>query len=376
MTFARHGGKGKPPPANKRFPALAAAIFELEIGRTSASCVVSYNAIYLPHVAPGQSNGQPMLAVTLGEHTGGELVVEGTVHQIQYSPVVYDGWSELSWTRPFTGERFGLQFFTSARDRLADVAERVIAAQRPFRYRTASTDVNVICEVLGERSAYAGPPSGDYRWPDVDFSPRGCTVLDIGAHIGAFSRYCLREGANAVIACEPEPSNLELLQSNLAEALEAGIAEVRPVAVSSGPPGEALLVLGKERSDGVENTWRHALEGDSHYKDEELTRVPVPTVPLFGAGGALTDLVDFVKLDCEGAEIALLRGYEEGAWRNVRRIAFEWSFTKERDMATFAEACRLLEREGFTVCYEGKGSWERCLERWPWHMDALVFAFR
>ena len=45
-------------------------------------------------------------------------------------------------------------------------------------------------------------------------------------------------------------------------------------------------------------------------------------------------------------------------------------------MATFAEACRLLEREGFTVCYEGKGSWERCLERWPWHMDALVFAFR
>ena len=208
--------KGKPPPANLKFPALAAAIFELEIGRTSASCVVSYNAIYLPHVAPGQSSGQPMLAITLGEHTGGELVVEGTVHQTQYSPVVYDGWSELSWTRPFTGERFGLQFFThtSARDRLADVAERVIAAQRPFRYRTASTDVNVICEVLGERSAYAGPPSGeDYRWPDVDFSPRGCTVLDIGAHIGAFSRYCLREGANAVIAFEPEPSNLELLQS-------------------------------------------------------------------------------------------------------------------------------------------------------------------
>ena len=77
----------------------------------------------------------------------------------------------------------------------------------------------------------------------------------------------------------------------------------------------------------------------------------------------------------EGAELALLRGYAPGAWRGVTRLVFEYSFTKEPDMRAFDEVVRLLEREGFTVMYEGRGSWER-LDRWPWHMDALVFAAR
>ena len=33
--------------------------------------------------------------------------------------------------------------------------------------------------------------------------------------------------------------------------------------------GAATLVLGRARSDGVQNTWRHALRGLSHYKETE-----------------------------------------------------------------------------------------------------------
>lgn len=40
------------------------------------------------------------------------------------------------------------------------------------------------------------------------------TVLDIGAHIGAFSRLCLKRGAK-VIAVEPEKFNLEVLSHNV-----------------------------------------------------------------------------------------------------------------------------------------------------------------
>ena len=44
-------------------------------------------------------------------------------------------------------------------------------------------------------------------------------------------------------------------------------------------------------------------------------------------------------------------------------------------MATFVRVVALLEADGFTVMYEGRGNWE-AMEAWPWHMDALVFASR
>ena len=43
----------------------------------------------------------------------------------------------------------------------------------------------------------------------------------------------------------------------------------------------------------------------------------VKTLPFFGGSSAvLTDETTFVKLDCEGAELALL-GVENPDWRNV-----------------------------------------------------------
>ena len=407
MTLGRPLRGTRPPLGNKRFPQLAEAIFALERQLNAhepphSSCLVTRQAVFQPHLAPGRcAPGRPssMLTVGLGDFRGGELVVEGDVLPIRYSPQRFDGWSRLSWTRDFEGERFALQFFTSARESLEAMAETVVAAQRPrFQYRKRTTDVNVVCEVLGSRPAYAGPPSSDPRWADAEWSPAGHVVLDGGAHIGAFSAWALGEGARAVRALEPEPSNVALLRINLADYSARGLAHVEQLALAAGPPAEAWLWLGKERSDGVGNTWRHALEGWCHYKGSgsnkaetdgggsaggggsapaapALDRVRVPTRPLFGTDGVLTDDITYVKLDIEGAEVALLSEYPRGAWRRVRRLAFEWSFTKQRELGAFARAVALLEREGFTVTYEGKGSWER-LERWPWHMDAIVFAAR
>ena len=72
-----------------------------------------------------------------------------------------------------------------------------------------------------------------------------------------------------------------------------------------------------------------------------------------------------------------LRVTEPGAWRNVRRLVVEWSFTKQPSLASFMLAVRRLEEEGFEVWWEGKGAWEERLENWPWRSaDALVFAAR
>ena len=82
-------------------------------------------------------------------------------------------------------------------------------------------------------------------------------------------------------------------------------------------------------------------------------------------------------MDCEGAELELLNTFTPGVWRNVRRIAFEWSFTKERRLEVFFAAVQRLEAEGFEVWYEGRGVWDtEGLERWPWPLDGLCFAAR
>ena len=86
-------------------------------------------------------------------------------------------------------------------------------------------------------------------------------------------------------------------------------------------------------------------------------------MPLFGARGALSPDITFVKLDCEGAELALLARAPRGAWRasRVTRLAFEWSFTKARNMAPFFEVVARLEADGFDVPVDPR--W-RELERW------------
>lgn len=129
-TLAENGGRGgsfslgsMPPPleapsGNVQFPELLRAAFELERvllpGRPGSSTIaVNKNAEFLPHVDNGAGAGQSVsLIVGFGEYTGGELVLEGTPHDIRYKAFEFNGWTQRHWTLPFEGERFSLVWFT------------------------------------------------------------------------------------------------------------------------------------------------------------------------------------------------------------------------------------------------------------------------
>lgn len=103
------------------FPELTAAIFELEkaimpSGRIPSTWVaINHNAMFAPHTDAGGGLGQSTsLIVGLGAYLGGELVVEGTVSDIRYRPLEFDGWRQRHWTLPYAGERFSLVWFTPA----------------------------------------------------------------------------------------------------------------------------------------------------------------------------------------------------------------------------------------------------------------------
>jgi FkbM family methyltransferase len=437
---------GRPALGNNLFPGLVDAIFELEtelatdeilsaegMKRTfnerrkgSTHCAVNRNAEFTPHVDSGKGQGQSLsMIVGLGDFSGGGLFVEGASYDVRYKPLQFDGWKQIHSTEPFSGERYSLVWFTpekreehtekgelSVEDSEAKVLVDVHTSKLPFysklKFRQNSTDALVIKEILDieqgccyelSSTTWFNRTNESSMKRDSAFSLNGHEkVLDIGAHIGVFSRYALSVGCTEIIAYEPEAKNFDFLEDNLKlpsmEELDLNpTVTIHKCAVCHGKSGMKKLVHARNRNDGSLNTWRHSLEDYSQYVDKIDAKMPseaqnaildrsqVSTVPFFGLDGALEPSVTFVKMDCEGAEIDILLSTEasiESSWLDVRNLVFEWSFTKERRIEKFHEVVNNLSSAGFTVVYEGKGSWWDTGSNmmWPYHKDLLIFALK
>lgn len=113
--------------------------------------------------------------------------------------------------------------------------------------------------------------------------------LDIGANIGAVSRWALDQGASKVISVEPEPNNLELLRVN------ARGAKIIPAAVVSKPKGKIPLYL-STTGKNPGNTSTMPFKG--------RTIVQVKAVGFMDL--LETYRPEVLKIDCEGAEYEFL----------------------------------------------------------------------
>ena len=421
------------PHANSLFPDLVKVVFELErriINENEAPlagaegmqrisphtkrlpsthCAVNRNAQFTPHVDSGRGQGQSVsMIVGLGDYVGGETLVEGIPYGIRYNPLEFNGWKQLHWTAPFLGERFSLVFFTPAMTlaegadddlnedhhaaNLSGIHSRGMSSiLKPMQFRPDSTDALVIMEILSEKSAYELKSNAEIQ--HFTLENHAC-VLDIGAHIGVFSRVMISKGCKHIIAYEPEPSNFDLLTKNLEteDASSAIVIELNSEAVAHGPPQLRKLVRARNQNDGTKNTWRHSLEEYSQYNDIDkakelpsptqknvLERFDVTSTPFFD--GALLRGVTLVKMDCEGAEIDILLSDEAAkpeCWMDTTDLVIEWSFTKERRVSVFHQAIKNLKEAGFTVYYEGLGSWwDMDLGAlWPYPNDIIIFAHK
>ena len=141
----------------------------------------------------------------------------------------------------------------------------------------------------------------EYRLPPC-FEPTD-VIVDVGGHIGAFAHACLMRGAGKIITCEPHPENLELLRRNLARY--GNRVEIIPAAV--WPKGEPAMMSPAE--DNPHNTGGGTVCRGRGQQVDTITLVDV----LARAGG----LVRLLKLDCEGAEYAILDGVDLSRVQNV-----------------------------------------------------------
>ncbi len=129
---------------------------------------------------------------------------------------------------------------------------------------------------------------------------KGDVVLDVGAHVGIYTREALWAGARLVVAIEPSPRNLECLRRNLAAEVDAQKVIVTPKGVWDKE--EYLTLANVPYNSGMDHIAEHP--------NQPGVRVPLTTIDNLVAELQLPR-VDFIKMDIEGAERRALVGAQK-----------------------------------------------------------------
>lgn len=165
-----------------------------------------------------------------------------------------------------------------------------------------------------------------YPW-DFEFE----TAIDIGAHIGAWTRYAKwRQPKAWIAAVEVDPANYHILELNT-----EGMPDVMRFNARAGyEPGP--YVIGRHmRNSGSTSVHRidAAYTENKLYAmpDREWVHAPPPmTIEDIMNICGMVEFVDVLKLDCEGAEVEILNHISEDALSRVRRIIGEIHTTPEQ----------------------------------------------
>lgn len=191
-------------------------------------------------------------------------------------------------------------------------------------FRENTSDENIWNNIVGDNN--------EYRLPD---DMAGWTVIDVGAHIGAFTHACLERGVRMVYAFEPYPENYIQFEKNIGlnnkrviifpEAMWMSNIEHSHLGISGySPEGEGL------------NTGSPSL-----VKGEAVARVD--TVGLDDILCLYSD-IDLLKLDCEGSEWPIL--FTSKRLYTIKRIIgeyheFEFLLSRKQKIAV-ESAMRIL----------------------------------
>ncbi|MBI3663829.1 MAG: FkbM family methyltransferase [Acidobacteria bacterium] len=160
-------------------------------------------------------------------------------------------------------------------------------------------------------------------------------ILDCGSNIGLSVLYFKRQFPESrVIAFEPDPDTFAALEKNAAGQGWRDV-ELHNCAVYART-GEVEFHYDPEQPGAV----RNSVDGDT---GPAVRRVPAVALSEF-----IREEVDFLKLDVEGAEMAVLEEVaRSGKLRNIRAMAVEYHHHMVPTEDRFSELLRLLEDNGY-----------------------------
>ncbi|MDT4977723.1 MAG: hypothetical protein QOG98_3481 [Pseudonocardiales bacterium] len=162
----------------------------------------------------------------------------------------------------------------------------------------------IFAEDCYELESFLGPLAG-----------RPITVIDIGAHIGAFTCQLAATMPAASIYCfEPSATTAGYLRRNIAANGFADRVSVEVAAVSDTSGWGTL----------ADNGAGSALNGLISDEASDAAATKVATTTFDDVVAAIDAPVDVVKIDCEGGEYDAVLASSPASWASVSRVVLEY----------------------------------------------------
>ncbi|MEK7676801.1 MAG: FkbM family methyltransferase [Verrucomicrobiota bacterium] len=169
------------------------------------------------------------------------------------------------------------------------------------------------------------------------------SVFDIGANLGNWTALLLEANPECVTyAFEPSPQTYLSLKSRY-----KSWPNVRVFQTGLGDQKGTLQFHDYGDNSGLSSFLSR--EGSVGLKAERVIEVPITTLDAFCAEHSLSH-IDFVKVDTEGYEMAVLRGMSSSlGQRRISMIQFEYGGTWLDAFENLANANQLLQRHGYCL---------------------------
>lgn len=143
-------------------------------------------------------------------------------------------------------------------------------------------------------------------------------VWDIGANMGLWTMFMAQKASpsGCVFAFEPIPATFELLQKNIKAN---SLVNVKAQRVALGDKNAMVEMFPARPDDGTTSSLAKI---DGRYgTSDRATSVVMLTAKSFATEHGLVP--DVAKIDVEGAECLVLRGFSEDIWASLRTLSIE-----------------------------------------------------
>jgi FkbM family methyltransferase len=171
-------------------------------------------------------------------------------------------------------------------------------------------------------------------------------VVDLGSNVGVFTVFAAQRTRNTIHAIEPFPENVEFLNRNIAANGLQNVITHR-VAITDRVGSAKLFLTG---ISGGHLLFDHDITGPL----EKYIEVPAITLTRFMDDNHL-ERIDYLKVDCEGSEGAILLSTPEEYLRRIKKIGMEFHDNVSHPRHEGLQA--LLEKAGFATWLSWNGKY-------------------